>query len=105
MNDNLAVIEPVIAHEMTHAALAHLKLPKWLDEGIAVNTEHRISTVTVHREHAMELIAKHRDFWNPEKMQEFWTGESFLRTDDGNALSMISRRRWWVWSAAIGTSS
>lgn len=26
-------LEPVIAHEMTHSAVAHLKLPLWLDEG------------------------------------------------------------------------
>lgn len=31
-------IEPVIAHELTHSALAHLQLPRWVDEGLAVNT-------------------------------------------------------------------
>ena len=39
----LSDLEPVIAHEMTHSALAHLSLPLWLDEGIAVTTEHQVS--------------------------------------------------------------
>lgn len=37
--DHLSNMEPIIAHELTHAALAHLSLPAWLDEGLAVNTE------------------------------------------------------------------
>jgi hypothetical protein len=85
--DDLSVIEPVIAHEMTHAALAYLRLPKWLDEGIAVSTEHRISTSHHSAQHAVELIGKHRAFWNAETMQQFWSGSSFDRGDDGNALS------------------
>src|SRR5689334_22167942 len=36
---DLSAIEPVIAHEMTHGCVAHLPLPLWLNEGIAVNTE------------------------------------------------------------------
>ena len=35
----------------------------------------------------IELMNKHREFWNTERMQEFWSGESFHRTDDGNSLS------------------
>ncbi len=29
----------------------------------------------------------HLAFWNAETMQEFWSGQSFFRTDDGNLLS------------------
>jgi hypothetical protein len=81
-------LEPVIAHEMTHSAVAHLKLPLWLDEGIAVTTEHNISE-GYRRQHRdqVELIGKHLEFWNVERMQEFWSGDSFQRPDDGNSLS------------------
>ena len=41
--DDLSAIEPTIAHELTHSALSHLRLPLWVDEGLAVNTEHRIA--------------------------------------------------------------
>jgi len=80
-------IEPVIAHELTHSALAHLRQPVWLDEGLAVNTEHRVAGArpSLHTPHA--LHAMHVRFWNEETIQQFWSGESFRRTDDGNLLS------------------
>ncbi|HEU5136834.1 MAG TPA: hypothetical protein VFU13_16930 [Steroidobacteraceae bacterium] len=87
VHGKLSELEPVIAHEMTHSALAHLELPLWLDEGIAVTTEHRISTSNRHAHDDVEMIGRHLEFWNAERMQEFWTGTSFSRTDDGNALS------------------
>lgn len=86
LND-LWVLEPVIAHEMTHFALAHLSLPLWLDEGLAVNTEHRISTSQQHHTRTVELLGQHREFWNDSTIQEFWTGKSFHRPDEGQALS------------------
>jgi len=55
-----------------HSALAHPAL--WLDEGIAVNTEHKIAPTG-------------RGLYTPQEIQEFWSGQSFARTDDGNMLS------------------
>lgn len=83
----LAGIEPVIAHEMTHACLGHLPIPAWLNEGLAVNTERRLtprpsSNITPHQMHRM-----HCRFWDDEGIQEFWSGKSFLRSDDGQMLS------------------
>lgn len=84
---DLAAIEPVIAHEMTHSALARLPLPRWLDEGLAVNTEHRLTRVPALIYTPQELRIKHLAYWDAPKMQEFWSGDSFFRTDDGNMLS------------------
>jgi len=84
---DLAAIEPVIAHEMTHSALAHLHLPTWLDEGLAVNTERRLTGTPPPRHTPQQLHAMHLRFWTPERMQEFWSGASFFRSDDGNLLS------------------
>jgi hypothetical protein len=84
---DLSIIEPVIAHEMTHLALSHHKLPKWLDEGIAVNTEQRLTGAKSFIYTPKELHQKHLRFWNAEIIQEFWSGKSFDRTDDGNLLS------------------
>jgi hypothetical protein len=86
LND-LAQLEPVIAHEMTHFGLAHLSLPLWLDEGLAVNTEHRVSVSYRHHQATLETLAQHREFWNANTIQEFWSGKSFQRSDEGNALS------------------
>lgn len=85
--EDLSRIEPVIAHELTHAMLSHLQLPLWLDEGIAVNTE-RLLTGARHGEHTpQELQRMHQRFWGEAEIQQFWTGESFRRPDDGNKLS------------------
>lgn len=84
---DLTAIEPVIAHEMTHSALAHLALPRWLDEGLAVNTEQHLTRVPSLIYTARELRAMHLQYWGAAEMQEFWSGDSFFRTDDGNLLS------------------
>jgi hypothetical protein len=83
----LQALEPVIAHELTHSALAHLALPLWVDEGLAVNTEHRLTGSRPTLWTAQELHGKHIAFWDQQRIQEFWSGESFQRTDDGNLLS------------------
>ncbi len=85
--DDLSAVEPTIAHELTHSALAHLRLPRWLDEGLAVNTEHRIAGAHRGLHTPRELHEKHRAFWHDESIQQFWSGRSFFRTDDGNLLS------------------
>ncbi len=110
---DLSAIEPVIAHEMTHSALAHLGLPTWLDEGIAVNTEHKLAGAgrPLHTPH--EVHQMHLRFWNPATIQEFWTGASFHRTDDGHLLSYeLARviveqmaRDWEAFQAFVATAA
>jgi len=85
--DELPRMERTVAHEMTHACLAHLDIPLWLNEGLAVNTEHRIAGPTPPEFSPYEMHAKHVDFWNPETIQEFWNGRAFQRTDEGMMLS------------------
>jgi len=84
---DLSVVEATIAHEMTHACVAHLPLPAWLNEGLAVNAEERITGRRTFRETPDELRRKHRRFWDAARIQEFWAGDSFYRTDDGQLLS------------------
>jgi hypothetical protein len=85
--DSLRSIEPTIAHEMTHSCVAHLPLPLWLNEGLAVNMERRLTGYvnTLYTPH--EMHEKHLSFWGPEEIQQFWQGRSYRRTDDGNMLS------------------
>lgn len=88
---DLDAIEPVIAHELTHALLSHLPIPLWLNEGMAVNTEHvffpRLADPRTALYRPNEMRDKHAAFWNAGTIQEFWTGRSFQRTDDGVMLS------------------
>jgi hypothetical protein len=82
---DLQAIEPVIAHELTHACLSHLSIPAWLNEGLAVNTEQRLCPTRL--PDAREMQRRHRSFWGPQEVQQFWSGKSFLRPDEGNELS------------------
>jgi hypothetical protein len=90
-------MQPTIAHELTHCLLSHLPIPAWLNEGLATNMEAALfphlngAASSIYRPH--ELAAKHAAFWNAETIQEFWSGKSFLRTDDGNLLSYDLARR------------
>jgi hypothetical protein len=85
---DLRSIEPVIAHEMTHGCLSHLPIPAWLNEGLAVNTEQRLCPAPgAPLLTPQQMHHKHRAFWGAAEIQEFWSGKSFLRPDDGNMLS------------------
>lgn len=82
----IAYAEAVATHELCHALLSHLPLPLWLDEGITVNIEGKI---IAQRERPMDrwMVEEHLAFWNEKKIQEFWTGRSFSRPDEGQDLS------------------
>lgn len=88
---DLRSIEPVIAHELTHSCLSHLPIPAWLNEGLAVNTEHRLcpppADVFGAQPTPQQMHTRHRKFWGTSEIQEFWSGKSFLRADEGNELS------------------
>lgn len=87
VKSELRVIEPTIAHEMTHGCLSHLPIPTWLNEGLAVNTEHRLCPSGPSMFSPQQMHEKHRAFWGEAEIQEFWSGKSFLRNDDANLLS------------------
>lgn len=87
IKDDLRIIEPTIAHEMTHGVLTHLPLPLWLNEGIAVNMERRLAGSGSRLYTPEQMRGKHLRFWSSAEIQEFWSGKSFSRTDDGNLLS------------------
>ena len=85
------VMQPTIVHELTHCLLAHLPIPAWLNEGMAVNTERGflpwVAEAALSRYRPDELPRRHLAFWNADTVQEFWSGKSFLRTDEGMELS------------------
>lgn len=87
VSTDMQAIEPVIAHELTHMHLTHLPIPAWLNEGLAVNTEQILCPPRGPHYTSGEMKQKHAAFWNAETIQEFWSGKSFLRADDGNLLS------------------
>lgn len=84
---DLGAVEPVIVHEMSHAMVAHLPLPAWVNEGMAVNAEQRLAGGAPDAPEQRELMGRHRAFWCPERIQGFWSGRAYLRPDEGSELS------------------
>lgn len=85
--DDIGDLEPVIVHEMTHSCLAHLRLPRWLDEGIAQSVEFRFVPFARNAARRRELQARHRAFWNAQTIQKFWSGEAFGHAGEINELA------------------
>lgn len=95
--ENIDNMEPVVAHELTHCLLAHLPIPAWLNEGLAVNTEYtlfpQLAAPGAQLYFPHEVAAQHAAYWNEDSIQAFWSGKSFLHTDDGNRLSYDLARK------------
>ena len=84
---DLRTVEPVIVHELVHSCVSHLPLPVWLNEGLAVGIEQRLSPAGPAAFSPQEMHAKHQAFWTAADVQAFWSGQSFARADDANLLS------------------
>lgn len=85
-HQELSHAESIAAHEMTHALLSHLPIPAWLNEGIAVSIEHMVTGSSPLRMDN-ETYSRHMAFWGKSEIQEFWSGVSFGRPDEGQELS------------------
>jgi hypothetical protein len=77
---DMSQAESVLAHELTHACVAHLPLPAWLNEGVAQLCEITLTKRDHTRyEEIKESLATH---WNSLTIQELWDGSGFLKDDD-----------------------
>jgi hypothetical protein len=79
-------IRQTLAHELMHNCVAHLRLPLWLNEGLAVTFDR---TVAQWQRPTLDhdLRDRHFAFWSPLNIQEFWSGTSFGKPGDSNELS------------------
>lgn len=80
------ISQSVLAHELSHAAVAHLPLPNWLNEGIALAVERDAGEAHTPLVDG-ELSARHQAYWNAERIQEFWAGASFYEPGEPNEMS------------------
>ncbi len=84
-SQDINIAEPIAVHELTHACLAHLSIPIWLNEGLAVLMEDVLAGM--HLQINNEIFARHQHYWNQETIQGFWSGKSFSAIDEGQELS------------------
>jgi hypothetical protein len=80
-------LEPTIVHELTHAQLAHLHLPLWVNEGMAVNTEERLTRRGAEASEVKAMEKRHAAFWTTENIQLFWNGKAYKQDGDGSELA------------------
>ena len=81
---------PVLVHELVHNLIAHLPLPLWLNEALAMAFEAEIGggyMPPLTREDA----ARHRAYWTPETIQEFWRGDSFSDVEGQESAYSLAR--------------
>jgi hypothetical protein len=83
--DDLTTLEHTVAHELTHAALSHLSLPAWIDEGLAQMFDHNMTGTRFLL--SQELAQQHQRFWRSHGLDPFWKGDGFTRPDKGQKLS------------------
>lgn len=75
----------VITHELVHNSLFHLRVPTWLNEGLAQRIESNVVGRTFGLDR--EMARRHREFWNSENIQKFWAGVSFHEPGESGELS------------------
>lgn len=81
-----ATVRRILAHELAHNCVVHLRLPLWLNEGIA-QLFGRAAAVYPHVILDHELRDRHLAFWNPDNIQKFWSGVSFKEPGESVTLS------------------
>jgi hypothetical protein len=57
-DDPEAKVQPITCHELTHACTAHLKLPPWLNEGLAMVTAERFAGKPMVRRDSLALLTQ-----------------------------------------------
>lgn len=96
--------EQITCHELTHAATAHLKLPAWLNEGLAMLTVDRfVGQPTVKAEtaaalaHAPDMPRSRRLPQDPDALvyvyvRGYWLTRYFEETQPGILKGLLTRR-------------
>jgi len=72
-------LHQTLAHELTHAALMHLTLPLWIEEGFAQLSEHDVTGQGPNFDVAK--VRRQKEHWRSQGLELFWTGNGFFCAD------------------------
>ncbi|MFO1041133.1 MAG: hypothetical protein U0941_05060 [Planctomycetaceae bacterium] len=80
-------LQRTLLHEITHACLAHLTLPQWVEEGITQLAEEAIgphwARFTLDSTRAKEI----KSYWREHGLSDVWWGQGFSMYDQGQGHS------------------
>ena len=72
----LLALQSTLAHELTHAALVHLKMPLWVEEGLTQKFQNVLAG-----QRPLQITGKtgrqHKRHWTRQGLVPFWTGAGF----------------------------
>jgi hypothetical protein len=97
----LRTIRTVLPHELVHVHLGALRLPVWLNEGVAQIVARRWKY-----DLTAELESEARLYWRTRGLQQFWSGEAWnaARPGEGVAFAYIFSERLTKDIRALGES-
>lgn len=79
--------QPSLAHELTHAVVKHLNLPRWLEEGLTQLIDDGYKSPWTQFSLDPKETRKLREYWNDCGLKEFWWGSAFYLPDEGQLHS------------------
>jgi hypothetical protein len=82
-------VEHITCHELTHAFAGHLRLPMWLNEGIAMVTVDRYAAQPTVKPETIEAIARSTQGTDPGRYRK-------LKAGDRDALVYHAVRGYWL---------
>jgi hypothetical protein len=87
-DDPEAKVQQITCHELTHAFTAHLKLPSWLNEGLAMVTTERLAAKPMVRQDSLALLEQHGEL-------EGSLSEQAARPGGLDAVVALYARGYW----------
>lgn len=87
-DDPEAKVQQITVHELTHAFMAHLKLPSWLNEGLAMVTTERFAAKPMVRQDSLALLEQHGEM-------EGSLSEQAARPGGMDAVVALYARGYW----------
>jgi hypothetical protein len=87
-DDPEAKVQQITCHELTHAFTAHLELPSWLNEGLAMVTTERFAAKPMVRHDSLALLEQHGEL-------EGLPGRQASRPGGIDAVISLYARSYW----------
>ncbi len=82
---DISRVQRTLTHELVHNLLSHLPLPAWLNEGLAQMIDRPAQQSQFLLD--VDMVDRHRGFWNAANIQTFWAGKSFGIPGESTQLS------------------